>query len=111
MGRPSATHGSQCGLTSGINLLKRLENFWVLGLKLPIHGDVLRRVLAKEDQRVSDGVGLVDGGRDFSTILFFASARMPGGASMKQTGIDALLFSLGLMRLYGTGRDGTIMGL
>src|SRR5262245_32093909 len=27
----------------------------------------------------------------FSSILFFASARMPGGASIKQTGIGALL--------------------
>src|SRR5262245_1167496 len=27
----------------------------------------------------------------FSSIVFFASARMPGGASIKQTGIGALL--------------------
>src|SRR5213083_3420402 len=38
----------------------------------------------------------------FSTIFFFASVRMPGGASIKQTGMSALHFRS--CHYYGYGR-------
>src|SRR5262249_14872758 len=50
---------------SSLNLLQGLDDPGVLRLQAAVHGHVVHLVLAKEDEGVSDVIGLVDGLRDF----------------------------------------------
>src|SRR5215475_14467593 len=50
--------------STSADFLERLDNLWVLRLEAAVHGDVLRGILAQEDQRVADVIGLVDRARD-----------------------------------------------
>src|SRR5215470_12787911 len=50
--------------STGADFLERLDNLRVLRLEAAVHGDVLCGILAQEDQRVADVIGLVDRARD-----------------------------------------------
>ena len=58
----AANNGLERG--SGTDLLQYFLDFGVFRQKSPIQGDVFRRAFLKENQRIADVVGLIDGGGD-----------------------------------------------
>src|SRR5262249_30887415 len=62
--RPSGLPTTRTGSSGGADLPQDFLEVGVFRLQTPLHGHVFRRVLAKEYQRVSDVVSLVDGSGD-----------------------------------------------
>src|SRR5216684_280238 len=58
-------------LRSGADLLEGLQDFWVLRLEAPIHGDRLSWVFTQENQGLADVVSIINSNRDsFHHLLF-----------------------------------------